>query len=172
MQAGRAPVHTDPCLQRGVLMNVGPSPCPSGQQSIWLRVGVYHRSHILGNPAQRSGLADIATVVGRIVNLFSKATTAGMKQTVVRNDLLNNLSHDSDGLQELSLSARNLLSKMAVVSFYETQPTPPLSIPVRSVLVHPPLECLCSNDSCQTMPLTLNVVYLGCGPPVGSDRCF
>lgn len=131
------PFILTPCLQTGVLMNAGPSPCPSGQQSIRLRVGVYHRSHILGNSAQR-GLADIAAVIGRIVNLFSKATTAGMKQTVVRNDLLNNLSHDSDGLQELSLSARNLLSKMAVVSFYETQPTPPLSIPVRSVLLRPP----------------------------------
>ncbi|KAK7408618.1 hypothetical protein QQX98_009220 [Neonectria punicea] len=84
----------------------------------------------LGTPHRGSNLADMATIVGRIINLATAPATIGASSSVIRRDLLSVLSYDSESLQELDFSARNLWDKITVASFYETLPTPPLSIPV------------------------------------------
>lgn len=84
----------------------------------------------LGTPHRGSNLADIATIVGRIINLATAPATIGASSSVIRRDLLSLLCYDSEILQELDFSARNLWDNISVASFYETLPTPPLSIPV------------------------------------------
>jgi hypothetical protein len=53
-----------------------------------------------------------------------------------RTDLLETLSTDSDALKDLATSFRNRLRTVDVVTFYETQLTPPLSKLVRSYTLH------------------------------------
>ncbi|KAI0598549.1 hypothetical protein F4775DRAFT_592269 [Biscogniauxia sp. FL1348] len=81
----------------------------------------------LGTPHRGSHVANLGSIVGSIVNCFMLTTSTGGQSAMVRTDLLNHLNYDSSVLQDLFLSSRNRLQNMAVVSFYETEPTPPLS---------------------------------------------
>ncbi|KZL70980.1 ankyrin repeat protein [Colletotrichum tofieldiae] len=81
----------------------------------------------LGTPHRGSAIATFASVVGRIINTSMATASVGMRPGPIRTDLLEQLHHDSEALQEVSLAVRNRLRDMRVVSFYETEPTPPLS---------------------------------------------
>lgn len=74
-------------------------------------------------PSQRS-LVSLAVCIS---NTSMAATSAGGRTGPIRIDLLEQLHHDSEALQDLSLAARNRLRNIRVVSFYETEPSPPLS---------------------------------------------
>jgi hypothetical protein len=50
-----------------------------------------------------------------------------------RTDLLNTLSADSDALKDLATSFRNRLRNLEIVTFYETEITPPLAQLVRTL---------------------------------------
>ncbi|KAI0513339.1 hypothetical protein F5B22DRAFT_249177 [Xylaria bambusicola] len=52
---------------------------------------------------------------------------AGTQPGIIRTDLLSHLNYDSDILRKITDEARARLENMTVVSFYETEPTPPLS---------------------------------------------
>lgn len=53
-----------------------------------------------------------------------------------RTDLLNTLSADSDALKDLATSFRNRLRNLEIVTFYETEITPPLAEVVRTLVPH------------------------------------
>ncbi|ETS79976.1 hypothetical protein PFICI_07505 [Pestalotiopsis fici W106-1] len=73
----------------------------------------------LGTPHKGSEAADIGKIVGRIINLAVPKAT--------RTDLLGHLGENSQALRELASSFRHRLCNLEVVTFYETQPIPPLS---------------------------------------------
>ncbi|CEI40386.1 unnamed protein product [Fusarium venenatum] len=75
----------------------------------------------LATPHRGSGTAKLANICGSIVNSFA---SAGLGSKPVRTDLLQTLIYDSDALHGLTLSARNRLGNIHVVSFYETLPLP------------------------------------------------
>ncbi|KAH6986404.1 hypothetical protein BKA56DRAFT_613779 [Ilyonectria sp. MPI-CAGE-AT-0026] len=81
----------------------------------------------LGTPHRGSESAKLGSTLATIINICTKTSTAGMRPRAVRNDLLDDLSSNSNTLQDLLLSARNRLRNLTVVSFYETEATPPLS---------------------------------------------
>jgi hypothetical protein len=81
----------------------------------------------LGTPQRGSGVANIGAIAGRVINACAMAASAGLQNQIVRRDLLDNLSFDSKALQDLSLSVRNRLLDMQVVSFYETEPLSPFN---------------------------------------------
>ncbi|KAK7997595.1 hypothetical protein PG989_005635 [Apiospora arundinis] len=85
----------------------------------------------LGTPHQGSKIADVGTVVGMIINLCSASPT-------IRTDLLDILKYDSAVLHQLSVSVRQRLEDLDVVTFYETAPTPPL----RSLIVEESSACI------------------------------
>lgn len=85
----------------------------------------------LGTPHRGSSVADIGTVVGKIINLCTANSSTG----IVRADLLEYLQADGKPLQDLAVSVRNRLGKVKVVSFYESSPTPPLSSLVSFLLM-------------------------------------
>lgn len=76
----------------------------------------------LGTPHRGSSAADLATVIGKMLNIKS----AAMGFMVKPGDL-KLLAHNSEPLRDLALSARHRLHNLAVVSFYETRPIPPLN---------------------------------------------
>lgn len=53
-----------------------------------------------------------------------------------RTDFLNTLSADSDALKDLATSFRNRLRNLEIVTFYETEITPPLAELVRTPTPH------------------------------------
>ncbi|KAK5994802.1 Vegetative incompatibility HET-E-1-like protein [Cladobotryum mycophilum] len=81
----------------------------------------------LGTPHRGSDTANLGSILGTIVNICAATSTGGVLSRTVRTGLLDHLTRDSSVLQELLLSARNRFRNIAVVSFYETEPTPPLS---------------------------------------------
>ncbi|KAK2005460.1 ankyrin [Colletotrichum eremochloae] len=81
----------------------------------------------LGTPHRGSTIATFAGVVGRIINTSMAAASGGVRTGPIRTDLLEQLNYDSEALQGVSLAVRNRLRNIQVVSFYETEPTPPLS---------------------------------------------
>jgi hypothetical protein len=81
----------------------------------------------LGTPQRGSDVANTGAIVGRVINACAMAASAGLQNRVVRRDLLDHLSFDSKALEDLSLSVRNRLRDMHVVSFYETKPLSPLN---------------------------------------------
>lgn len=81
----------------------------------------------LGTPQRGSDMANIGAIAGRVINACAMAASAGLHNRIVRRDLLDNLSFDSKALQDLSISVRNRLLDMDVVSFYETKPLSPFS---------------------------------------------
>ncbi|KAM0806593.1 putative NACHT domain-containing protein [Seiridium cardinale] len=73
----------------------------------------------LGTPHRGSELADIGKVVGQIINTFLPNTT--------RTDLFTHLGKDSEALQDLASAFRHRLQDLEIATFYEVEPTPPLS---------------------------------------------
>lgn len=53
-----------------------------------------------------------------------------------RTGLLNTLSADSNALKDLATSFRNRLRNLEIVTFYETEITPPLAELVRTPAPH------------------------------------
>lgn len=90
----------------------------------------------LGTPHRGSGSASLASVFATIINICVATASVGMRSRTARADLLDHLSYNSDVLQDLLLSARNPLHNLTVVSFYETEPTPPLPTLVSKEIVH------------------------------------
>jgi hypothetical protein len=88
----------------------------------------------LGTPHRgASGTTDIGKMVGGVINACLRISkSAGMTGTT-RTDLLNTLSADSDALKDLATSFRNRLQSLEVVTFYETEITPPLAQLVRTL---------------------------------------
>jgi hypothetical protein len=82
----------------------------------------------LGTPHKGSNAATLGTLVGRIVNTFVAATSAGLQTRATRTDLLDYLSYDSKHLQDLAVSVRNRLADLTVISFYESEAQYPLSV--------------------------------------------
>ncbi|KAI0188050.1 hypothetical protein EV127DRAFT_435338 [Xylaria flabelliformis] len=82
----------------------------------------------LGTPHRGSEIANLGKTIGTIINICSKTTSAGTQPGIIRTDLLEHLNYDSNVLHELTLAARNRLENMTIVSFHETEPTPPLSV--------------------------------------------
>lgn len=81
----------------------------------------------LGCPHRGSDLADLVSIFAKILNAGSTITSAGLRPRAVRSDLIEFLGRDSETLRDLLSSARDILDRIAVVSFYETETTPPLS---------------------------------------------
>ncbi|KAI0814366.1 hypothetical protein GGR55DRAFT_631560 [Xylaria sp. FL0064] len=81
----------------------------------------------LGTPHRGSEAANLGKTIGTIINLFSRTALAGTQSRIIRTDLLDHLNYDSSILHDLTHAARNLLNDMTIVSFHETEPTPPLS---------------------------------------------
>jgi hypothetical protein len=81
----------------------------------------------LGTPQRGSGVANIGAIAGRVINTCAMAASAGLQTRIVRRDLLDNLSFDSKALHDLSVSVRNRLLNMEVVSCYETKPLSPFN---------------------------------------------
>ncbi len=81
----------------------------------------------LGTPQRGSDVASMGAIAGRVINACAMATSAGLQNRIVRRDLLDNLSFDSKALEDLSLSVRNRLLDMEVVSFFETKPLSPFN---------------------------------------------
>jgi len=87
----------------------------------------------LGTPHRgASGSTDIGKAVGKVINAcLYISKSAGMLGTT-RTDLLDTLSIDSDALKDLATSFRNRLRNLEIVTFYETEVTPPLAQLVRT----------------------------------------
>ncbi|KAI1504195.1 hypothetical protein F5X99DRAFT_372815 [Biscogniauxia marginata] len=81
----------------------------------------------LGTPHRGSHIANLGNIVGNIINACMLTTSTNGQPAIIRTDLLNHLNYDSSVLQDLFLSARHRLQNIAIVSFYETEPTPPFS---------------------------------------------
>ncbi|KAK2778956.1 ankyrin repeat protein [Colletotrichum kahawae] len=81
----------------------------------------------LGTPHRGSSIANLGSVVGNIINTFLSSTSAGLNKRMLKTDLLDFLKQDGKALQDLSMSVRNRLGQLKIVSCYETEPTPPLS---------------------------------------------
>lgn len=76
----------------------------------------------LGTPHRGSDVANIGVIAGRVLNACAMATSVGLQNRIVRRDLLDNLSFDSKALQDLSVSVRNRLLSMEIVSFLRPSP--------------------------------------------------
>jgi len=100
----------------------------------------------LGTPHKGSNAATLGTLVGRIVNTFVAATSAGLQTRPARTDLLDYLSYDSKHLQDLSVSVRNRLADVTVVSFYECEAQYPLSVVSLDILATQPLSKVTAAD--------------------------
>lgn len=81
----------------------------------------------MGTPHRGSSIANLGSVVGRIVNTCSATTTATLQNRVIRTDLLDYLNHGSKALHDLAVSVRNRLQDLVIISFYETEALSPLS---------------------------------------------
>jgi hypothetical protein len=90
----------------------------------------------LGTPQRGSEMANIGAIAGRVINACAMASSAGLHNRVVRRDLLNDLSFDSKALEDLSVSVRNRLAGMEVVSFYETKALSPFNCLVSDVCAY------------------------------------
>ncbi|CAO2658177.1 Nn.00g074370.m01.CDS01 [Neocucurbitaria sp. VM-36] len=73
------------------------------------------------------GIADIGKTIGSVVNACLRVSQTAGLTGVTRTDILKTLTADSESLKDLSLSFRNRLDKIDVVTFLETMPVPPLS---------------------------------------------
>lgn len=87
------------------------------------------------------GIADIANVIGNIVNTCLRVSQTAGIAGFNRTDLLNALASNSESLKDLAISFRNRLDGIKVVTFLETMPISPLSD-----LVRPP-NCQHDQDS-------------------------
>ncbi|KAH6193751.1 hypothetical protein HBI15_234950 [Parastagonospora nodorum] len=74
-----------------------------------------------GTPHRGSQVAEIGSVVGKIVNLCVRASQMARLTGSMREDLLFTLGLDAQALNELAESSRNRMENLEVVSFYETQ---------------------------------------------------
>ncbi|OIW34693.1 hypothetical protein CONLIGDRAFT_658495 [Coniochaeta ligniaria NRRL 30616] len=81
----------------------------------------------MGTPHKGSSVANLGSVVGRIVNTCVATSTATLQSKAIRTDLLDYLNSDSKVLRDLAVSVRNRLQDLTVVSFYETEALSPLS---------------------------------------------
>ncbi|KAH7091508.1 hypothetical protein FB567DRAFT_490488 [Paraphoma chrysanthemicola] len=79
-----------------------------------------------GTPHRGSKGADIGKIVGRVVNVCLRASTAGVAGSV-RDDLLATLKSNSKALSDLAISSRNRLRNLEIVTFHETETMPGLS---------------------------------------------
>ncbi|KAH4259424.1 hypothetical protein HBH70_138040 [Parastagonospora nodorum] len=74
-----------------------------------------------GTPHRGSQVAEIGSVVGKIVNLCVRASQMARLTGSMREDLLFTLGLDAQAMNELAESSRNRMENLEVVSFYETQ---------------------------------------------------
>ncbi|OCK76186.1 hypothetical protein K432DRAFT_437179 [Lepidopterella palustris CBS 459.81] len=82
----------------------------------------------LGTPHKgASGTTDIGKVVGNIINACLYVSGSGGFAGTTRTDLLNTLSSDSEALKTLATSFRNRSRNLEIVTFYETETTPPFT---------------------------------------------
>ncbi|EXK26983.1 hypothetical protein FOMG_16422 [Fusarium oxysporum f. sp. melonis 26406] len=102
----------------------------------------------LATPHRGSNAANLASICGSIVNSFA---SAGLGPKTVRTDLLKTLIYDSDTLQDLTMSARNRLGNIHVVSFYETLPLP--MGPLSSSLVVSPASAMLGIPYEEVIPM-------------------
>jgi hypothetical protein len=87
----------------------------------------------LGTPHRGAqGTADIGKAVGAVINAILGVPHIRGVTGSTRVDLLNTLSANSESLKDLATSFRNRLDALDIVTFYETETTPPLSYLVRS----------------------------------------
>jgi hypothetical protein len=89
----------------------------------------------MGTPHKGNSMANLGSVVGRIVNTCLATTTATLQNKAIRTDLLDYLNHDSRVLHDLAISVRNRLQDLMVISFYETEALSPLSSMVSMIFL-------------------------------------
>jgi len=82
----------------------------------------------LGTPhGGASETADVAKLVGHVINACLYVSRSGGVASIARIDVRDTLSIDSDALKILATSFRNRLQNLRIVTFYETEITPPLT---------------------------------------------
>ncbi|CAM1505855.1 Fc.00g114920.m01.CDS01 [Cosmosporella sp. VM-42] len=97
-------------------------------KTLWLRdllPGLLPGCRVLGGIVCKQALVfahEDGTLYG---DILSAALTT--QTPMIKTDLLDYLHYNGRLVQDLSISVRNRLGNMTVVSFYETAPTPPLS---------------------------------------------
>jgi len=70
---------------------------------------------------------DVAKLVGHVINACLHVSRSGGVAGIARIDVRDTLSSDSDALKILATSFRNRLQNLPIVTFYETEITPPLA---------------------------------------------
>ena len=111
----------------------------------------------LGTPHKGSNAANLGSVIGRIINVFLATASSGLQTRTIRTDLLDYLKNDSQALQALSISVRNRLADLMIISFYESEVLPPfssVSIGCRDQCPgRPASKCLlCDRSLTETLP--------------------
>ena len=82
----------------------------------------------LGTPhGGTSGTTDVAKLVGHVINACLYVSRSGGVAGIARIDVRDTLSTDSDALKILAATFKNRLYNLRIVTFYETEVTPPLA---------------------------------------------
>lgn len=79
--------------------------------------------------------------------------------TVVKAGDLKLLTHNSGPLQDLVLSARHRLQNITIVSFYETEPTPPLNVLVSGNSIIALIGCQFKSTILSSFRLAATVMH-------------
>jgi len=89
--------------------------------------GIFNATYaivFLGTP---HGGTDVAKLVGHVINACLHVSRSGGVAGIARIDVRDSLSNDSDALKILATSFRNRLQGLRILTFYETEITPPLA---------------------------------------------
>ena len=82
----------------------------------------------LGTPhGGASETTGVAKLVGQVINACLYVSRSGGVAGIARIDVQDTLSNDSDALKILAASFKNRLHNLQIVTFYETEITPPLA---------------------------------------------
>ena len=93
--------------------------------------GIFNATYaivFLGTPhGGASETTDVAKLVGHVINACLYVSRSGGVAGIARIDVRDTLSTDSDALKILAASFKNRLHNLQIVTFYETEITPPLA---------------------------------------------
>ena len=93
--------------------------------------GIFNATYaivFLGTPhGGASETTDVAKLVGHVINACLYVSRSGGVAGIARIDVRDTLSNDSDALKILATSFRNRLQNLRILTFYETEITPPLA---------------------------------------------
>lgn len=93
--------------------------------------GIFNATYaivFLGTPhGGTSETTDVAKLVGHVINACLHVSRSDGVTGIARIDVQDTLSSDSDALKILATSFRKRLQNLRIVTFYETEITPPLA---------------------------------------------